>query len=420
MLGRSGPQVDVNSVFTPRKTDVNPAIYVPRDDLELALKRAIRGAMHVVVYGESGSGKSWLYKKVLADLSAAVFSANSSNALRLHSLTNVICEAVGLGEQLRLSGMEEEKRAGLNVGVADGGLSSTRQYTVQGVDPLLRAFEAMRARAQKRDVVLVIDNLELILQSEALMNELAAVITLLDDEKFSPFRVKLLLVGVPSVVRDYFARTVATQSVANRLQEVPEVSALTRQQVDLLVVTGFRDLLNVEVAHDVLSTWQSHIYVITMGYAQAVQEYCEQLAYVVQDSEWRASAEQLKEADAAWLRTGLSAAQVAVASRMNERETRRGRRNQVLYALGKVDHRSFTAQEVEAIVRREFPESTADTTLAVGQLLGELAGGDDPLVKQTARGTAYEFRDARRAMALRVLLQKESERERVRRVTDPL
>ena len=42
--------------------------------------------------------------------------------------------------------------------------------------------------------------------------------------------------------------------------------------------------------------------------------------------------------------------------------------------------------------------------------------GNDPIITNTAGGNDYEFRDARYAMALKVLLEKDAARERVRRV----
>jgi len=98
---------------------------------------------------------------------------------------------------------------------------------------------------------------------------------------------------------------------------------------------------------------------------------------------------------------------------MNERETKVGRRNQVLYVLGRMDKRIFHVAEVESLLREEFPSSTADTTLAVGQILSELTGGDNPIIKRSAKCPTYEFKDPRFAMALRVLLEKDTVKEKV-------
>jgi len=71
----------VSDVFTPRRTEVNSDIYVDRPQLEKELRRSLEGSLHTIIYGESGSGKTWLYKKVLADLDAYVATANCANAL---------------------------------------------------------------------------------------------------------------------------------------------------------------------------------------------------------------------------------------------------------------------------------------------------------------------------------------------------
>lgn len=50
-------------VFTPRSPEVNSEMYIARPDLEKALKNALRSSLHVIIHGESGTGKSWLYKQ---------------------------------------------------------------------------------------------------------------------------------------------------------------------------------------------------------------------------------------------------------------------------------------------------------------------------------------------------------------------
>lgn len=406
-----GRRHKVNEVFTPRRTDVNREIYVERPELEKELRRSLEGSLHTIIFGESGSGKSWLYKKVLSDLKAEIATANCANALRFGSLTAEIAQVVGLEEPRRLTEISEEMSAGVKAVVAEGGLSSTRKYEYYEGDPLLGCFRALRDKAGAGSAILVIDNLEMIFGSPDLMKELASIITLLDDERYAKYKVDLLIVGVPSGVKEYFSQTQA--SVANRVSEVTEVSSLAEEQVARLVQKGFVDLLKVDIDDDTLSSWQRHIFNVTMGFAQHVQEYCEQLGYVVEDAGWKGDTAHLNIADAQWLKKGLSQASGTIAYLMNERDTKIGRRNQVLYVLGRINKRVFHANEVETSLREEFPNTTADITLAVGQMLSELAGGDAPIIKKSAKGPTYEFRDARFAMALRVLLQKDAVKEKV-------
>lgn len=405
------PRPQVNQVFTPRRTEVNRDIYIDRPDLEKELRRSLQGSLNTIVYGESGSGKSWLFKKVLSDLGCYVATANCANALRFKSLTKEIQDVAGLEEPKRLASQEEEMTASANALFAEGGLTSRRLYEIAQGDPLMECFSAVRRSAGNAQAVLVIDNLEMIFTSSQLMDELASVITVLDDPKYAQYEVRLLLVGVPSEIKDYFLRN--HSSVANRLNEISEVSSLTRKQVAALVQKGYEELLRIHFPEDLLAIWQEHIYKVTMGFAQHVQEYCEQLGYIVEDNNWSVTQDQLKAADRQWLKGGLNHASGAIESLMNERETKIGRRNQVLYVLGKLDKKAFHVAEIESLLREEFPASTANVQLATGQMLSELSGGKTPIIKRSPKGGTYQFRDARFAMAVRALLQKDATRERV-------
>ena len=53
-----------HQVFTPRSAKVNEYSYVQRQDLEWQLVHALRGSKKLCIFGESGNGKSWLYKHV--------------------------------------------------------------------------------------------------------------------------------------------------------------------------------------------------------------------------------------------------------------------------------------------------------------------------------------------------------------------
>jgi hypothetical protein len=198
--------------------------------------------------------------------------------------------------------------------------------------------------------------------------------------------------------------------------KISEVSSLSKEEVATLVETGFIKLLSVDTTPETLAAWQDHIFTVTMGFAQPVQEYCEQLGYIVEDSNWKGSVEQLSNADAAWLKQGLSQASGTIAQLMNERETKAGRRNQVLYSLGRINKRVFHVAEVEEVLRQHFSQSAAGKTLAVGQILGELTSGEQAIIKRSTKGSTFEFKDARFAMAVRVLLQKDALKEKVTKV----
>lgn len=401
----------VSDVFTPRRTEVNSDIYVDRPQLEKELRRSLEGSLHTIIYGESGSGKTWLYKKVLTDLDAYISTANCANALRFGSLTKEIQDVAGVAQPKQLTSQGEEMSANVNAAVANGGLKSTNQFEIHRGDPLRQCLATVRASAGHRLGVLVIDNLEFIFQSKELMNELASIIAVLDDSRYSVFSIKFLLVGVPSEIKDYFLLN--HSSVANRLHEITEVEGLTNQQVGKLVEKGFQDLLKVRFDDRILDSWKSHVPRATMGFAQHVQEYCEQLGYLAEDNHWVALAEMLQQADSKWLKGSLSNASGTIERIMNERETKIGRRNQVLFVLGRLEKKQFHINEIDTLLRKEFPNSTKDVQLAVGQILSELASSSNAIIKRSPKGGTYQFRDARFAMASRVLLKKDALKEQV-------
>ncbi len=95
---------------------------------------------------------------------------------------------------------------------------------------------------------------------------------------------------------------------------------------------------------------------------------------------------------------------------MNERETRAGRRNQVLYALGQVAGDTFRYNDIEEIVRVEFPKSTEGVALDIPGVLAQIAKSKFPPIKRTAKGDSYRFVDPKFRMCVRTMLSKEGER----------
>ncbi len=402
----------VNEVFTPRNREVNKNIYINRPKLETELVEAINGTLHVLVYGDSGSGKSWLCKKVLDDLNAYYVSVNCANASRFKSLTDAISHVsipTGTASQ---SGYSEGKEGELSVfQTLKSKITHNKFFEIKKDEPLLAAFKKIRDNAKNRTAVLIIDNLESIFQQPEMMVELADIITLLDDPKYAKYKVKLLIVGVPSGVIEYFSKIKNLPTFANRIQEISEVSNLSESQVNNLVKRGFLDLLEAKIEPELFAVWQRHIYSVTLGVAQRIHEYCEKLAYLLINNDGIGTENLLYQADLAWLKIGFRKSFGVIGDLMNERATKTNRRNQVLFALSKISRRTFTPSQVEEVIRKEFENSTKDVILAIGQIMAsDLSGNDRSIIRRTStKATEYEFMDPRYLMCLRMVLKKENE-----------
>jgi hypothetical protein len=181
----------ITDVFTPRNPDVNQTMYIHRTELERALRDAIEGTLHALVHGESGCGKSWLYKKVLGDAGIDFIVVNLANASRFGGISKEMANIVSRAGETRKTGYTETKGAEVSAMVAKGSLAHEGQYEIpQSQDPLEDCLRLVRKQAGKKQACVVLDNLEAIFDSEPLMRELGDIIVLLDDARYSAYRVK--------------------------------------------------------------------------------------------------------------------------------------------------------------------------------------------------------------------------------------
>lgn len=345
------------------------------------------------------------------------YYANAGNAARHKSLAATIANSVfdeGDREWVEYTQNLAGEIGAFGIG---GSAETARRYEVKSKEILLRVFKSAKSKAGRELPVIVIDNLEAIFRKQDLMEELGNVILLLDDPDYAKHGVKILIVGVPAEVVDYFQRIENLETVANRLKEVPSVIGMNWGQIESFARKGFNDQLKVGLNSEQITLIARHVESVTLGIAQRMHEYCEILAYNIEDSEWKFDDGLIKNADQKYLNSCLKQAYAVVDASMNERKTKAGRRNQVIYALSKTQNTEFDPTEIESIVRREFPESTAGVKLAVGQILAELASGTGSLLKRNSKGANYRFSDPRYLMCMRVVLRKSQIGEKVLKAT---
>jgi hypothetical protein len=191
-----------DEVFTPRSPSVNQEMYVKRTDLERSLTNSLRGSKNIIVSGESGSGKTWLYKKVFESEDITYESINLSNASLKGSLDAAFKDKNDrLGEEatVEVTKAGTVKVAPAGVGVEKGG-SEKRTVGQKGAFETLLA--KIRAKAGRNGAaVLVYENFEQIIDNEAVLRSISDTIILLDDDDISQYRIKLCLVGVPTDIR---------------------------------------------------------------------------------------------------------------------------------------------------------------------------------------------------------------------------
>lgn len=384
----------ISEVFTPRSSTVNLDIYVPRVAMEIALARSIQGSLHTVLYGESGNGKSWLYKKVFQQHGYHYKVANCANASRLGSVSREICSAL----------KSKKNKNNTSTLISDAYVPTETNDSSE--DPLLQSLTSFRKNIGAGDGIIVLENLEAIFDDDNLMNELANVLLLLDDPIYGALKIKFLLVGVPNGILEYFAKTKNIESVANRLQELPKVGGLNHAMVETLVENGFNKLLKLGMTKENIALISGHIHHRTLGVAQRAQEYCELLAFNLEDAKNIFNEKILGKTDRDWLSIGLRQAYTVIESHLNSNRTAVARRNQVIYCIGQMNGHQLDSVSVTEKIKTEFPSTTKESNMGVGNILGELSTSEMPLLRNNPKTKDFRIIDPRYAMCIRAMLFK--------------
>ena len=179
-------------------------MYITRPALEKQLHRALDGTYHIIIHGESGSGKTWLYKKVLKELDCEFIPINLPNASSRQSISEAFTMFLNQLSNVKKVGYSETKEAEVNALAAKGMLNHTGQFELVEKEPFLQCLEYVRKKANKRKALIVFENLEAIFEDTKLMKELGNLILLLDDDIYAKYNVKFLIVGTPSQIKEYF------------------------------------------------------------------------------------------------------------------------------------------------------------------------------------------------------------------------
>jgi len=406
-------------VFTPRKPTINEQMYIQRADIEKELKDAISGTKHIIIHGESGTGKSWLYKKVFNDLKLVYFSSNLANASRFQSINKEFENLLNrvnkktktsytLSDNSSIEGEVGSNIFTVFVAKIKSVLSigSQTHYKINAKEPFEACLEYLYKKARKKQSVLVLDNFESILENKELLKELSDLILLLDDERYGAYNVKLLIVGTPDDILYYFSKISSNAPVLNRLKEITEVSRMTNTQANELIERGFKKELGYVIKDE--KKVKNHIIWITDQIPQRLQEYCLILANLGLDNK-TINTDLLEKANIEWLKDTLSGSYCAIENAMNSRETSVGRRNQTIYALGQLKSSEIKNNDVETIVRKTFPLKTKGVAINVSAMLAELERMEPPIIKRSPKGDAYYFCDPKYRICIRTMLYVENE-----------
>jgi hypothetical protein len=362
-----------STVFTP-KGDTLTEMYVARPVLEEAFRKALESPKSIVLHGESGSGKTWLYKKTFVDAGVIYRTANLGRASSLGSIANVLETMIARESPHILDEITEAKEAKASAFVLEGQLSSQRSYRTRRLDVFEEALASVRAVAGRKPAVLVFENIEQILNKPELIQELGSYLLLVDDASYSKQKVKILLVATASDVRSYLAGTSNANTIINRIYELPEVARLTPVQAERFVIKGLFELLGYRAIESELSRskFVEDVLWFTDRIPQYLHELCLEIALAAESSGRAIGLDKFREGLVSWIRSSMISEVSTIEANLTSKQTVKQRKEQVLYAMGRCVDQDFDFQKIEEIVRKQFRGSCDGIKLNVSQALGKL------------------------------------------------
>lgn len=397
-----------DDVFKPRSSEVNPTLYITRPELELELTEALTETHHILIHGESGNGKSWLYKRVFRDQKVFHVVVNLVQASRLGSLSAAFRDIIERQGRPEVESREVLKTAKLSPYSVGFEGAEKRVLRVGKKEPYEALLEWVSQHKASRHVV-ILDNFEQIANDPKLCKEVSDCVILLDDPNYSRYKVKLCIVGVPRDIDDILSAHGNVATISSRLREISEVERMTEREAKLLMQIGLERLLQLDIDFD-SEDFYAKILWLTDRIALELQEFGLRLAKEAERNKKKIGKIQWNRAVELWARGSLKAYCSAVSMRLNSRETKISRRNQCIFAIGKIERSDFTYRDIEAIIRSEFPSTTEGVALNVSGELSKLSKGENPIIKRLPNGEAYRLASPKYRMAIRTMLENEGGR----------
>lgn len=272
-----GSRTDPHDVFTPRSHDLNDRTYAKRPNLEEKLKSALKGYKFIIIHGESGNGKTWLYKKVFSETNTPFSVINLARMNIEGSLTGVLLnklEEIGYVSQVKET---QEVDGGLKPGGIGFNYKHQFEYKTQPIGVLEALCQKLNQNSNGNKSVLVLDNFEQIIDNTDHVKQIESLIISADEEFISRTGVKIVIVGTPNNIKNMISKVSNAQTIANRFIEIPEVARLELAEARYIMQQGFENYLKYTFVVD-KNDFYKDVAFKTDRIAQHVQELCLKIA----------------------------------------------------------------------------------------------------------------------------------------------
>lgn len=399
-------KLEPEEVFNPRK-EYEKTMYIARPNHERQFKNALRTELCILVHGQSGTGKTWLTRRVLTEEGYYFKPINLATASISNSIASCFRNTMTRENWQIKTKYTETKRANIKIPIASSGVSHTAEY-LNDIDYFIEFLKFMKYRdkIKNKKRYIVFENFEAIIGNDELVKELSNLIILIDDDEVLKYNTKIIVVAATSDIQSYFKKVRNVNTLDNRIIELPEIRTLSTQQSFELVERGFSRLDILFDSKELKEYFKTEIAWITGGVPQRLQEFCLELSLVCEENNWVAKKEFITIAVKTWLSTSLNKNYAAISKIFSHDTKKISRKNQVLFCLGLRENEIFNSAEITKDMIEEFSESIKNKNPNVTKILNGFCLTDPIILYKDDNTKKYRFADNKFTLCLRSMMYK--------------
>lgn len=392
-------------VFTPRSPVVNQSMYVDRPHYQTELRRAIRTGYNIIIYGDSGCGKSWLYKKVFSDegifsVTLDLTSCKDSDDVDLLAL-EILEKDFEWIEDEKVSTFEKTATP-WDVGVKS---SEEKSYRRPQVSPIEQLCDHIYSKSKGRPCFIVFENLEHCIENDDVIKFLRALVLSLDDRGTIRSKVQICFVGVPNDIKNILCDSNKYQTISNRVTEIPEVGRMSKDEARHLIYQGFVGELEFTVEN--FDFCVSQIIYLTDRIPQYIHDVCLQVAFEAEDRARNLISPAVVVSGAhRWVQSNDRQSKDFVESILGPNRRRKDAKSRVVFTISKCEYTNFYCEDIEKLLCEVFPVTYGKKArVSIRSVLNKLSSGSAGLLKYDNISRKYRIANPKVRSVIRHYLQ---------------
>ncbi|WP_151950680.1 ATP-binding protein [Aliarcobacter butzleri] len=356
--------INIEDVFLPRGDFNTRNTYISRRRYEEELKNCLQVRTNIFISGESGTGKTWLYEIFFNKEAINFVTINLAEVSMYDSLFYLL-----------------EKNILENI-------SGKRK------DEILESCYDKITKNNSKPSYIVFDNLEH-LADDILKRELISLLHNLDNSSYSKYNVRIMLVGIPNSLKDFFANmNILFEPIANRIREIPKLNGFEKSELLNFLDQTLIGKLLLNLTKTNLEDIFNYIASVTDLIPLRVQQYLLYLSKEIFDNNKVFSKELFSKASKKWIQSHYSELEITFDEYFLPLTGKIQKRNQLIFLLGKISKDSlFTNKQLSDMYSKHFPNSVK-SSINISQILAALMKGNQPLIVKMSKDK-YRLRDSR-------------------------